>query len=169
MSIIDSQADVSVSLVVNGRPEQFRVQPRVSLADALRECLSLTGVKLGCEQGVCGSCTVLVDGKPMRSCLMLGVQAEGRKIGTIEGLANGTTLHPLQESFVRHHALQCGFCSAGFLASAVALLAEHPRPSREAVREAISGHICRCTGYETIVDAIVDPLVGNWAEGVTHE
>jgi len=169
MSTIDSDADISVSLVVNGRPQQFRVQPRVSLADALRDCLSLTGVKLGCEQGVCGSCTVLVDGKPMRSCLMLGVQAEGCRVDTIEGLAKGTQLHPLQESFRRHHALQCGFCSAGFLASALALLAEQPRPSREQVREAISGNICRCTGYETIVDAIVDSEVGLWAEGAARE
>jgi aerobic-type carbon monoxide dehydrogenase small subunit (CoxS/CutS family) len=168
MKHINSDEEVSVSLVVNGRPQRLRVQPRVSLADTLRECLSLTGVKVGCEQGVCGSCTVLVDGKPMRSCLMLGVQAEGRKIGTVEGLATGTTLHPLQESFRRHHALQCGFCSAGFLATAVALLTENPRPSREQVREAISGNICRCTGYETIVDAIVDPESRTWAEGVTH-
>jgi aerobic-type carbon monoxide dehydrogenase small subunit (CoxS/CutS family) len=168
MKHIDSDEEVFVSLVVNGRPQRLRVQPRVSLADALRECLSLTGVKLGCEQGVCGSCTILIDGKPMRSCLMLGVQAEGRKIGTIEGLANGTTLHPLQESFRRHHALQCGFCTAGFLATAVALLTENAHPSREQVREAISGNICRCTGYETIVDAIVDPAARTWAEGVTH-
>jgi aerobic-type carbon monoxide dehydrogenase small subunit (CoxS/CutS family) len=168
MSTLDSDQDMAVSAVVNGRKEHFRVQPRVSLADALRECLNLTGVKLGCEQGVCGSCTVLVDGKPMRSCLMLGVQAEGRSITTIEGLATGTTLHPLQDSFRRHHALQCGFCSAGFLASALALLAQTPRPSRVEVREAISGNLCRCTGYETIVDAIVDPLVAAWAEAANH-
>ena len=148
---------------VNGRDVSFATQARVSLADALRYEVGLTGTKVGCEHGVCGACTILVDGQPMRSCLMLGVQAEGRKIQTVEGLANGLELHPLQESFKRHHALQCGFCSAGMLATARALLRDNPEPSRAEVREAISGNLCRCTGYETIVDAICDPDVAEFA------
>ena len=169
MNTIDKDEEMKVSAVVNGRPQQFHVLPRINLADTLRECLGLTGTKVGCEHGVCGACTVLVDGVPMRSCLMLGVQADGRSIKTVEGFANGSTLHPLQDSFRRHHALQCGFCTAGFLVSSVALLGEIPRPSRLQVREALSGNLCRCTGYETIIDAVVDPLVGDWAEGREHE
>jgi aerobic-type carbon monoxide dehydrogenase small subunit (CoxS/CutS family) len=168
MDIIDSVEEVVVSLTVNGRKERLRIEPRTSLADALRGGLSVKGVKVGCEQGVCGSCTVLVDGVAMRSCLMLGVQVEGCSINTIEGLAKGKTLHPLQDAFRRHHALQCGFCSAGFLATAVALLTENPRPTRAEIREAISGNICRCTGYESIVDAISDLGVVSWAEGLKH-
>jgi aerobic-type carbon monoxide dehydrogenase small subunit (CoxS/CutS family) len=160
MKKIESNEAVRISTTVNGRARTFNVQPRVNLADALRYELGLTGTKVGCEQGICGSCTILVDGMPMRSCLMLGIQAEGRTIETVEGLADdGQHLHPLQESFRRHHALQCGFCTAGFLASARALLHENPTPTRDEIREAISGNICRCTGYETIVDAIADPMV----------
>lgn len=168
-AIYANEEEVTVRTTVNGRPLQFRVLARVNLADALRECLGLTGTKIGCEHGVCGACTVLVDGLPMRSCLMLGVQSEGRSIKTVEGFSKDSKLHPLQDSFRRHHALQCGFCTAGFLASAIALLRETPRPSRTRVREALSGNLCRCTGYETIVDAIVDPQVGLWAEGAAHE
>ena len=169
MPQIDQDAEAVVNAEINGHAEQFRVGPRVSLADALRECVGLTGTKLGCEHGVCGACTVLVDGLPMRSCLMLGVQADGRSIRTIEGLASGSQLHPLQESFRRHHALQCGFCTAGILASAIGLLKDNARPSRTQVREAISGNLCRCSGYETIVDAICDSKVIAWAEGALHE
>jgi carbon-monoxide dehydrogenase small subunit len=157
--------EVVVHAEINGKAEQFRASSRLSLADSLRECLGLTGTKVGCEHGVCGACTVLVDGLAMRSCLMLGVQAEGRSIRTVEGWANGAQLHPLQDSFRRHHALQCGFCTAGFLASASALLKQNPRPTRAEIREAISGNLCRCSGYETIVDAISDPTVTAWAEG----
>jgi aerobic-type carbon monoxide dehydrogenase small subunit (CoxS/CutS family) len=157
--------EVIVYAEINGKPEQFTVGARVNLADSLRECLGLTGTKVGCEHGVCGACTVLVDGLPMRACLMLGVQAEGRSIRTVEGWATGTQLHPLQDSFRRHHALQCGFCTSGFLASASALLKGNARPTRKEIREAISGNLCRCSGYETIVDAISDPKVITWAEG----
>ena len=169
MNTIDRDETVRVSATINGRPRELHVQPRINLADALRENLGLTGTKVGCEHGVCGACTVLVDGLPMRSCLMLGVQIGGRSITTVEGLAHDSVLHPLQDSFRRHHALQCGFCTAGFLLSGISLLRENPRPSRAEVREALSGNLCRCTGYETIIDAVVDPLVGTWAEGAAHE
>ena len=169
MDKIDKETRMVVDTTINGRPRTFSVAPRVSLADALREELGLTGTKIGCEHGVCGACTVLVDDVPVRSCLMLGIQARGRNIATIEGLAQGQQLNPLQESFRRHHALQCGFCSAGFLASAIGLLRRNPRPSRAEVRESISGNLCRCTGYESIVDAICDPEVAAFAEGEWHE
>lgn len=154
---------VQVRTTVNGRSYTFSTEPRVNLADALRYELGLLGTKVGCEHGVCGACTILVDGKSARSCLMLGLQAEGREISTIEGWANGKKLNPLQESFRRHHALQCGFCTSGFLATATELLRENPSPTREEVRERISGNLCRCTGYETIVDAICDPEVTAFA------
>ncbi len=154
---------VQVRTTVNGRNYTFSTEPRVNLADALRYELGLLGTKVGCEHGVCGACTILVDGKSARSCLMLGLQAEGREISTIEGWANGKKLNPLQESFRRHHALQCGFCTSGFLATATELLRENPSPTREEVRERISGNLCRCTGYETIVDAICDPEVTAFA------
>ncbi|UKD17830.1 (2Fe-2S)-binding protein [Burkholderia aenigmatica] len=160
---------MKVCATVNGRERHFEVSPRRSLADTLRYELRLTGTKVGCEHGVCGACTILVDGQPMRSCLMLGVQAQDRIIETVEGLAADEQLHPLQESFQRHHALQCGFCTSGFLATARALLSRNPNPSREAVREAISGNICRCTGYETIVDAIVDASTSTSMQGGRHE
>jgi len=127
------------------------------LSDALRDKLRLTGLKQGCEIGVCGSCTILVDDKPIRACLMLAVQADGKRIETIEGLATNGELHPLQASFQRHHGLQCGFCTSGMVLTALALLRDNPAPSRDEAREAISGNLCRCTGYETIIDAIVDP------------
>ena len=143
-----------VSFSVNGRREQIDVEPRRTLADALREDLGLTGTHLGCEQGVCGACTVLLDGEPVRSCLMLAVQADGSSLTTVEGLA-GDDLHPLQQAFADCHGLQCGFCTPGFLISALHLLAENPDPSREEIRAGLSGNICRCTGYAGIVDAIV--------------
>jgi aerobic-type carbon monoxide dehydrogenase small subunit (CoxS/CutS family) len=160
---------LAVRTTVNGREYKFSTEARISLADTLRYELGLTGTKVGCEHGVCGACTILVDGQPMRSCLMLGVQAEGRDIQTIEGLAQGLKLHPLQESFKRHHALQCGFCSAGMLATAQAILRDNPAPSRAEVREAIAGNLCRCTGYETIVDAICDPAVAEFARGEIND
>ena len=143
-----------VSFSVNGRREQIDVEPRRTLADALREDLGLTGTHLGCEQGVCGACTILCDGEPVRSCLMLAVQADGSALTTVEGLASDGELHPLQQAFADCHGLQCGFCTPGFLISALYLLAENPNPSREDIRAGLSGNICRCTGYTGIVDAV---------------
>ena len=145
-----------VSLTVNGERHTLDVEPRVSLADALREKAGLLGIKLGCEHGVCGACTILVDGAPVRSCLTLAVRTDGRQVETVESLANGPALSALQDAFRRHHALQCGFCTAGFLMTATELLRENPHPSREQVIDAIGGNICRCTGYHNIVEAILD-------------
>ena len=148
----------AVSAVVNGRPFEAEVEPRRSLADVLREDAHLYGTHLGCEHGVCGACTVLVDGEPVRSCLMLAVQANGGEITTVEGLSpDGGGLHPLQEAFRDHHALQCGFCTPGFLLTALHLLREHPGISDETeIREALAGNLCRCTGYSNIIDAVRD-------------
>nr|ART40680.1 L450 [uncultured bacterium] len=153
----DQESQLPVRLTVNGQPASFSAAPRTSLSDALRDKLRLTGLKQGCEIGVCGSCTILVDDKPVRACLMLAVQADGKRIETIEGLATNGELHPLQASFRRHHGLQCGFCTSGMVLTALALLRDNPAPTRDETREAISGNLCRCTGYETIIDAIVDP------------
>ena len=144
---------MQVSFSVNGHRERIDVEPRRTLADALRDDLGLTGTHLGCEQGVCGACTVLLDGEPVRSCLMLAVQADGSSLTTVEGLA-GDELHPLQQAFADCHGLQCGFCTPGFLISALHLLTENPDPSREQIRAGLSGNICRCTGYAGIVDAV---------------
>lgn len=144
-----------ISLTVNGRVYERTAPVRITLADFLREELNLTGTHLGCEHGVCGACTILYNGEAVRSCLMLAVQADGAELMTVEGLAQGDTLHPLQQAFQEYHALQCGFCTPGFLMTAYALLQETPHPSRDEVREAIAGNICRCTGYAPIVQAIV--------------
>jgi carbon-monoxide dehydrogenase small subunit len=130
------------------------VEPCVALADFLRDSLELTGTHLGCEHGVCGSCTILLDGAPVRSCLMLAVQAEGCELTTVEGLGSSEELHPLQRAFAEAHALQCGFCTPGFLMTAYALLQNNPTPTRQEVREAIAGNLCRCTGYNGIVEAV---------------
>lgn len=143
-----------VSLTVNGATHHLDVEARRSLADVLREDLGLTGTHLGCEHGVCGACTVLVDGQPARSCLMLGVQADGADITTIEGLAGPDGLHPVQQAMHEAHGFQCAFCAPGFLMSAVALLAGNPAPTRDEIREELSGNLCRCTGYETILDGV---------------
>jgi aerobic-type carbon monoxide dehydrogenase small subunit (CoxS/CutS family) len=143
-----------VQFQLNGRRHERFVEVRITLADFLRDELELTGTKLGCEHGVCGACTVLVDGKAARSCLMLAVQASGRSILTVEGLSKHSSLNPLQSAFQQHHALQCGFCTAGFLITSTAFLAENPHPTKAQIREAISGNLCRCTGYQTIVEAI---------------
>uniref|UniRef100_A0A7C5VUT7 (2Fe-2S)-binding protein n=1 Tax=Thermomicrobium roseum TaxID=500 RepID=A0A7C5VUT7_THERO len=145
---------VPITVTVNGRRISAVVEPRMTLADFLREELGLTGTKLGCEHGVCGSCTVLWDGAAVRSCLVLAAQADGATITTIEGLATDGTLHPVQEAFWEAHALQCGFCTPGMVLTAVALLAENPHPSEEEIREALSGNLCRCTGYQNIVRAV---------------
>jgi aerobic-type carbon monoxide dehydrogenase small subunit (CoxS/CutS family) len=142
----------AVSLTVNGRSSEISVEPRQSLAEALRMELNLTGTHLGCEHGVCGACTVLVGGESIRGCLMFAVQAQGLEITTIEGL-NGVALTPLQESFRRHHALQCGFCTPGMVLTLHALLERQPAADAAAIREAISGNLCRCTGYQPIVEA----------------
>ena len=147
---------LSVDLTVNGRRFERRVEPRISLADFLRDELLLTGTKLGCEHGVCGACTVLVDDAAVRSCLLLAVQAGGREVKTVEGLGSGPELTQLQEAFHRHHAFQCGFCTAGVLMTTTALLQEKPLPSREEIREALSANLCRCTGYQTIIDAVAE-------------
>jgi aerobic-type carbon monoxide dehydrogenase small subunit (CoxS/CutS family) len=156
----DAHEPAPVSLTVNGRAESGRVTPRTTLADFLRHELGLTGTHLGCEQGVCGACTVRLDGRPVRSCLTLAVQAEGATVDTVEGLASGdgpeSVLHPLQEKFWQHQALQCGFCTPGFLLAAIAAVEENPGLSRAEVRERLSGNICRCTGYQPIVDAVAE-------------
>jgi aerobic carbon-monoxide dehydrogenase small subunit len=143
---------------VNGEPLELSVEPRRLLADVLREDAHLFGTHLGCEHGVCGACTVLVNGEPVRSCLMLAVQAEDAEVTTVEGLApGGGGLHPLQEAFHDHHALQCGFCTPGFLMTALHLVRERPDIQDEAeIREALAGNLCRCTGYSNIVDAVRD-------------
>jgi aerobic-type carbon monoxide dehydrogenase small subunit (CoxS/CutS family) len=141
---------------VNGASVAVTVEPRTSLADCLRHELKLTGTHLGCEHGVCGACTVIVDGAAVRSCLMLAVQADGCDIRTVEGLSDGEQLGPLQAAFRRHHALQCGFCTPGILTTAHALLSEQPDADADRIREVLSGNICRCTGYTAIVDAILD-------------
>jgi aerobic carbon-monoxide dehydrogenase small subunit len=145
----------SVRLTVNGRSYERLVEARTTLADFLRNELDLTGTHLGCEHGVCGACTVVLNGAAVRSCLLLAVQANGSELLTVEGLAEGEQLHPLQRAFQDRHALQCGFCTPGFLMTAFAFLKETPRPTDLEAREAISGNICRCTGYQPIVEAIL--------------
>ena len=145
---------VPVAFVINGGRVEFVVEPRRTLADAIRDDLGLTGTHLGCEHGVCGACTVLVDGQPARSCLMLAVQAEGAEVTTIEGLAHGAELHPIQQAMREAHGFQCGFCTPGFLMSAVALVAENPAPTRDQIRAELSGNLCRCTGYQSIIDGV---------------
>ncbi len=145
-----------VRLQVNGQERLGRAEPRMLLSDFLRHELRLYGTHVGCEHGVCGACTVIIDGRPQRSCTQYALQADGANIVTVEGLADGETLTELQEAFRRHHALQCGFCTAGILMSATQFLHETPSPTREQVRDMLSGHICRCTGYHGIVEAILD-------------
>lgn len=143
-----------ISLTVNGAPVSARVTPRLTLADFLRRDLNLTGTHLGCEHGVCGACTVLLNGAAVRACLLLAVQLNGQQVTTVEGLSPPQGLSILQQSFRTHHALQCGYCTPGMLATAHALLQENPMPTREEIRDAISGNLCRCTGYIPIVEAI---------------
>ena len=145
---------LTVRLRVNGVEYERAVEPRLLLSDFLRESLGLTGTHVGCEHGICGCCTVLVDGATVRSCLMFAVQADGAEITTIEGLAQGGKLHPLQEAFWDQHALQCGFCTPGMLFSAMELLRENPQPTDPEIREGIAGTICRCTGYHHIIEAV---------------
>ncbi|MGH8066850.1 MAG: (2Fe-2S)-binding protein [Candidatus Entotheonellia bacterium] len=145
----------TIRLTVNGKAYERTVEVRMTLADFLREELHLTGTHLGCEHGICGACTILFNGDAMRSCLLLAVQADGADLMTVEGLAQGEELHPLQRAFHETHALQCGFCTPGFLMTAFAFLQDTSNPSAAQVREAISGNICRCTGYAPIIQAIL--------------
>jgi carbon-monoxide dehydrogenase small subunit len=145
---------LKVSLAVNGSQYEREVEPRMLLSDFLRHELGLTGTRVGCEHGVCGACTILFDGQPVRSCLVFAIQADGHEIRTVEGLGTPEALHPLQEAFWEAHGLQCGFCTAGFLMSLVPFLEENPSPDEQEIREAISGNLCRCTGYQHIVDAV---------------
>jgi aerobic-type carbon monoxide dehydrogenase small subunit (CoxS/CutS family) len=145
-----------VAFTVNGAAAEVEVEPRLSLADCLRHALGLTGTHLGCEHGVCGACTVIVDGAPLRSCLMLAVQAEGAAIVTVEGLSDDAALSPLQTAFRKHHALQCGFCTPGMLTTAHALLCAEPDCDEARIREVLSGNLCRCTGYIPIVAAVFE-------------
>jgi aerobic-type carbon monoxide dehydrogenase small subunit (CoxS/CutS family) len=146
---------IDISVTVNGRPYERRVEPRLLLSDFIRHELQLYGTHVGCEHGVCGACTVLLDGRPARSCLTLAVQADGARIETVESLADGAALHPLQQAFHEHFGLQCGFCTPGILVTAAFLLERNPAPTEEEVRAELAGHLCRCTGYAPIVDSIL--------------
>jgi carbon-monoxide dehydrogenase small subunit len=145
----------AIRFTINGVARTAEVEARLLLSDFLRHDLGLTGTHVGCEQGACGACTVLYDGRPVRSCLMLAVQADGSRIQTVESLGTPDKLHPLQEAFREAHGLQCGFCTAGFLMTLLPFLAENPTPTEEEIRLAISGNLCRCTGYQHIVDAVL--------------
>lgn len=145
-----------IELSVNGVPHEVAVEPHRTLVEVLREDLGLTGTKVGCGEGDCGACTVIVDGKAINACLMLVVQAQGREVTTIEGLADGEVLHPIQQAFVDRGAIQCGFCSPGMILSAKAYLDWNPNPTEEEVRDQIAGNLCRCTGYQKIVEAVLD-------------
>lgn len=147
---------MDISFVLNGQMTRGNVPPRLTLADFLRDTAGLTGTHLGCEHGACGACTVIVDGVAVRACLLLAVQADGSEIVTVEGLAPGADLSPLQTAFKKHHALQCGFCTPGILMTMHALLTEEPDADERRIREVLSGNICRCTGYIPIVDAVLE-------------
>jgi aerobic carbon-monoxide dehydrogenase small subunit len=152
-----------INVSVNGRPRSAEVEPRLLLVHFLRDTLGLTGTHIGCDTTNCGACTVLLDGTPIKSCTFFAVQAEGREVTTVEGLASGGKLHPIQEGFKEEHGLQCGFCTPGMMLVSKALLEENPNPSEEEIRWAISGNICRCTGYQNIVKAV------RWAAGRIQE
>lgn len=145
---------LDIKLRINGRDHEIRVEPRKTLVDAIREDCALTGTHIGCEHGVCGACTVVIDGDAVRSCLMFAVQANGKSIRTVEGLANGKTLHPMQRAFIAHHGLQCGFCTPGFLMLAVSTLEKNPRITDDELIDVLSSNLCRCTGYQNIVKAV---------------
>lgn len=144
----------TITVTINGAAEYLAVRPNMTLLQMLREELGLTGTKNGCEAGECGACTVLLDGEPVNACMVLGVEADGHQVVTVEGLAEGEELSPLQQSFIERNAVQCGFCTPGMLTSAHALLQRHPKPTEDEIEEAVLGNLCRCTGYVRIVDAI---------------
>ncbi len=149
------QTTTVITVIINGKEYTEAVEPRLLLSDFLRHQLGLTGTHVGCEHGVCGACTILVDDQPVRSCLMFAIQANGHTIMTVEGLASADgELHPLQQAFWEEHALQCGFCTPGFLMTLKPYLEENPTPTEEEIREALSGNLCRCTGYQHIVNAV---------------
>ena len=145
---------ISLQLVVNGQPNTLEVEPHLTLLEVIRSSLGLTGTKEGCSTGHCGACTVLVNGRPISSCLLLAAEADGQQIMTVEGLASNGTLHPVQEAFVRQGGLQCGFCTAGMMMSTVALLDRNPQPTEHEIRYSLAGNLCRCTGYHKIVEAV---------------
>ena len=149
-----SSDGLDIMVTVNGSEYERRVEPRLLLSDFLRHDLGLTGTHVGCEHGVCGACTVLFDGQPVRSCLMFAVQADGHELTTVEGLGTPDDLHPIQDAFRESHGVQCGFCTPGILMTLVPFLQENRDPSEQEIREAISGSLCRCTGYQHIVDAV---------------
>jgi len=144
----------AITLSINGKDHTVTVEPRRTLVDVIRDDCGQTGTHIGCEHGVCGACTILIDGEPVRSCLMFAVQAEGHSIRTVEGLQQGERLHPMQEAFMRHHALQCGFCTPGFLMLAVGILEKRPDIDGQELVEIMSSNLCRCTGYENIIKAV---------------
>jgi len=145
---------VDITLRVNGRDHKVQVEPRKTLVDTIREDCALTGTHIGCEHGVCGACTVILDGEAVRSCLMFAVQAQGKRIRTVEGLADGKTLHPMQRAFIAHHGLQCGFCTPGFLMLTVNALEKDPAIGDEELLDLLASNLCRCTGYQNIVKAV---------------
>jgi len=147
-------AKTDLTLTINGRDHAIAVEPRRTLADAIREDCGETGTHIGCEHGICGACTVIVDGEPVRSCLMFAVQAAGKPIRTIEGLAQDDKLHPIQQAFWDQHGLQCGYCTPGMMLTAVAMLKHYPDPTEEQIRNFLSGNLCRCTGYQNIIKAV---------------
>ncbi len=155
MSNLTASNKRTIRLNVNNKAHERTIEPRLTLADFLREELGLTGTHLGCEHGVCGACTILLDGQPVRSCIMFAVQANGHTIQTVESLAKDGELHPLQRAFWENSALQCGFCTPGFLLTALEFLERNPQPSELEVREALSGNLCRCTGYQSIIAAVM--------------
>jgi len=157
---------MTIRFKVNGSEVEVLAESRTSLADCLRRDFKLTGTHLGCEHGVCGACTIILDGAAVRSCLMLAVQADGSEILTVEGLSRGDALSPLQASFRKHHALQCGFCTPGILTTAHALLSEEPDADADRIRSVLSGNICRCTGYVSIIEAVLDARAAYRRPGV---
>jgi carbon-monoxide dehydrogenase small subunit len=154
MAIQEAILTRPITVTVNGRPRPAEVETRLLLVHFLRETLGLTGTHIGCDTSSCGACTVLLDGTPVKSCTLFAVQADGREVTTVEGLAGAAGLHPIQQGFHEEHGLQCGFCTPGMMLTAVALLAENPDPTDEEIRWALSGNICRCTGYQNIVNAV---------------
>jgi len=154
MAVQEAPLTRTVTVTVNGQPHSAEIENRLLLVHFLRETLGLTGTHIGCDTTSCGACTVLLDGTPVKSCTVLAVQADGREVTTVEGLLEGGALHPIQQGFHEEHGLQCGYCTPGMMLTSVALLAENPDPSDEEIRWAISGNVCRCTGYQNIVKAV---------------